>query len=511
MLSIVLLGGLVFGTGATAADGSLADMIQGGDRDAGLKVLDVHTDVNAPQPDGTTPLHWAVYRDDLGLVKALLVRGARVNVSNSFGSTPLAEAVKVADLAIVDELIRKGADVEAANTDGQTVLMLAARNGTTDIARVLLRHGANVNARESWRGQTALMWAAAQSHPGMVELLTKHHAQLDVAADENDWGTQVTSEPRAQYRPSGGMTALIYAARSGCVPCGEALLKAGADINLPNPDGVTPLMTALDNLHFDFAKLLLDRGANPHVWDWWGRTALYIAVDMHSYPNSRAAFQGPKVQIELTDRTTAADIIKGLLAAGVNPNPQLDMHRPGRGGNTARFVENLLTTGATPLLRAAVAQDPEAAQLLLQHGALVNLPNVMGVTPLMAAAGMGVSTNDPRPLLDGDVQARAVATLEVLVNAGADVKARVSDTSSHNGRIARPSTMTDRQGQTALYAPVNWGWPRVTKFLLDHGASADVTDENGKGPLDPILHGDVAGRDHAADAEVVALVRGSGS
>ncbi len=105
--------------------------------------------------------------------------------------------------------------------------------------------------------------------------------------------------------------------------------------------------------------------------------------------------------IEIDDKTTAMDIIKTLLAAGVNPNPQLAMHRPGRGGNTARFVENLLTTGATPLLRAAIAQDAEAAQVLLEHGALVDLPNVMGVTPLMAAAGIGIATFDPRPLLDG--------------------------------------------------------------------------------------------------------------
>jgi ankyrin repeat protein len=228
---------------------------------------------------------------------------------------------------------------------------------------------------------------------------------------------------------------------------------------------------------------------------------------MHSYPNSRAAFQGAKVDIAVTDRATATDVIKRLLAAGVNPNAQLDMHRPGRGGNTARFVENLLTTGATPLLRAAVAQDSEAAQLLLDHGALVDLPNVMGVTPLMAAAGMGVSTNDPRPLFDGDVQGRALATLEVLIRAGADVNARVTDTSTHSGRIARPSTMTDRQGQTALYAPVNWGWPRVARFLLENGAAADVTDANGKGPLEPILHGDVAGRDHKADEELVSAIQ----
>ena len=496
---------LMLAAGSAAAVPLLADTLQGGDRAAALKMVNAGADVNAPQPDGTTPLHWAAYQNDAELVKVLLAHGAKPDVDNSLGSAPLAEAVKVANAEIVGLLLKAGANVDAANADGETALMLASRNGIVPIAQLLLRHGANVNAREAWRGQTALMWAAAEKQPEIVELLLARHATVNIRASSTDWGNQITSEPRAQYRPTGGMTPLIYAARSGCERCAQALLKAGADVNLPNPDGITPLMTALDNLHYDLAKYLLERGANPHLWDWWGRTALYIAVDMHSYPNSRAAFAGPRVRIEVTDKATAIDIMNMLFAAGVNPNPQLLMHRPGRGGNTARFVENLLTTGATPLLRAAVAQDEEAAQVLLDHGALVDLPNVMGVTPLMAASGIGISIQDPRPLFDGDMQGRALATLEVLVKAGADVNARILDTSTHTARIARPSPMTDRQGETALFGPVIWSWPRVAKFLLDHGARADITDAAGKAPLD-VLKGDVNGRNHEADAELAALI-----
>src|ERR1700744_3518263 len=119
-------------TGA-AADPTLADVIHDGDRATALKMLQAGADVNVAQADGTTALHWATYRDDPELVKALLARGARTKVTNSFGATPLSEAVKVANLDLVTQLLKAGADVESPNADGETVLMLAARNGSVDI------------------------------------------------------------------------------------------------------------------------------------------------------------------------------------------------------------------------------------------------------------------------------------------------------------------------------------------------------------------------------------------
>ena len=164
----------------------------------------------------------------------------------------------------------------APNGDGQTALMLAARTGSLDVAKLLVERGADVNAREAWRDQTALMWAAEGAFPELTQFLIEHGADVNARAAANDWGAQITSEPRAQYRPTGGLTPLLYAARSGCAGCVRALLAAGEDIDRPTPDGVTPLMIAIDNLEFDTAKVLLDAGANPHVSDWWGRTALYL-------------------------------------------------------------------------------------------------------------------------------------------------------------------------------------------------------------------------------------------
>jgi ankyrin repeat protein len=204
-------------------------------------------------------------------------------------------------------------------------------------------------------------------------------------------------------------------------------------------------------------------------------------------------------------QTTGLDVIRLLLEAGANPNAQLNMHRPSRGGNIGRFVDDLLTTGATPLLRAASAHDREAVALLLAHGALVDLPNVMGVTPLMAAAGMGVSGRDRRLNLGGDVESRAVATIEVLLAAGADVNARIVASYSKTARIARASTMTEREGQTALYGAVKFAWARVVAFLLDRGAAVDIVDTLGRSPLDA-ARGVIGGRDNAVSPEIAEML-----
>jgi ankyrin repeat protein len=496
LLALALPGMAVTGA-AGAADRGLAELIRDGERPAALALIDAGTDVNAAQPDGTTPLHWAAYRVDAELTRKLLAHGARPGVANALGSTPLAEAARVGDAAIVRLLLKAGADPQAGNADGQTPLLLAARTGVVDVARELLAKGARVDARETWRGQTALMWAAAEGHAEMTRFLIARGAAVNVRANVNQWATQVTNEPRAQYRPTGGLTPLLFATRAGCQGCVEALLKAKADIDLPTPDGTTPLMIAIDNSHFGLARYLLERGANPHYADWWGRTALYVAVDMNSY-GTRGA--------EAAGEVTALDVMRLLLERGVDPNPQLLLHRPGRGGNSGRFTDDALTVGATPLLRAAVSFDVPAVKLLLEHGALPELGNVMGVTPAMVASGLSVSTRDTRGDYGSDAQQRAVATLELLVAAGADLNARVTDTSSRTGRIARPSSMTNREGQTALYGAINWGWADVVKFLLDHGARVDVTDAAGKSPRDAVA-GNAGGRDHRAVEEVAKLIR----
>src|SRR5580704_1371020 len=365
--------GLVAPLFAEAPKESLASLIQAGDRKEALARIRAGADVNEAQPDGTRPIHWAVYRLDYEVLAALLAKKAKVNVTNDFGSTPITEAANLGDARMVKMLLDAGAEPEGANADGQTALMLGIKTGVLPVVEMLIKAGASVNRIEEFRKQTPLMWAAtAPGNAGeMVKLLLAKGADIRPRALYTDWPNQITSEPRAQYRPVGGLTALLYAARGGCYDCVEALIGAGADVNLPTPEGVTALMLALDNDHNDVAKLLLDRGANPNVWDWWGRTALYIVVDRREAvltPAGRGGLGGGRggrgAAVPAQSAVSSLEIINALLAANVDPYPELNMHRPSRGGNSGRFVEEFLNTGCTPLMRAAIANDIEVARVL---------------------------------------------------------------------------------------------------------------------------------------------------
>ncbi len=269
--------------------------------------------------------------------------------------------------------------------------MIVVRSSNVAAAKVLLERGADPNAQELWRQQTALMWAAAQRQPEMVKLLIQHGAKVDARSVENKWERQVTGEPRRMYRPMGGLTPLLFAAREGCLECARALVEAGAPIDQADPKNVTPLFLAVDNFHFDLAKYLIEKGANVNKWDWWGRTALYSAVDLNTMPH------GGRADRMSTDATTSLDIIKLLLEKGANPNVQLKLGVvPYRHIGDDRGCDNMLTIGTTPLLRAAKTFDTAAMKLLIAHKARLDLPNVSGISPIMAAAGYGSVECDPR-------------------------------------------------------------------------------------------------------------------
>jgi len=458
---------------AQTKPGALATLIQKGDRKAALERIRAGADVNEAQPDGTRPIHWAVFKVDYELLDALIAKKAKADVTNEFGATPLAEAVKVADIRMVKKLLDAGAGVESPNLDGETALMLAIKSGELPIVQMLINTGANVNTVEKEHLQTPLMYAAAADKNAgeMVRLLLSKGADVKPRTLSYDWPSHFSDDPRVQYHPFGGLTALQYAARDGCYDCVEALVARGADVNVPTPEGVTPLMNALDNDNNDIAKFLLDHGANPGVWDWYGRTALYIAVDRKGGGSSGG---GIRVSIDASHsaRASVMDVIKALLAAGVDTNLELRMHRPTRGGYTGRFSEPLLDTGATPLVRATMANDMEVIRALLAAGASPNI-NAMGVTPFLMAAGVGGG---------GQRGGQGTALLDLFLQQGADVNTQVTGTTTYSMRIARsPST---NEGMTALHVAAQSGNANLVRYLLEKGANPSILDSNGRKPID---------------------------
>jgi uncharacterized protein len=487
----VLLAGVALAAWAATARADLVDAARRDDRSVALAELARGADVKARAADGTTALHWAVYNDDAELVAKLLAAGAEPNVANDYGSTPLGEAAVAANTAVIAALLNAGADANAVGKDGETPLMVLARSSNVAAARLLIEHGADVNAVEAWRGQTAVIWAAAQKQPAMIRLLVENGADPNARSKVNDWDRQVSGEKRRQYRPFGGLTALMYAAREGCVDCARALVEGGADIDLAGSRNITPLIMALENMNFDTAAYLVDAGAAVDVWDWWGRTPLYMAVDLNTLP------RGGRPDRLSTDATPAIALVERILERGANPNAQLKMLPPYRERGNDRGCDSMLVTGATPLLRAAKTFDTAAMKALIAHGARLELPNSSGITPLMAAAGYGSLECDIRGhgpgiphYLTSDVEQKSIAALQVLVEAGADVNA----VTTAGGRGKAP-------GQTALFGAAFWGWNDVIAFLAENGAKLDATDSEGRTAIDAAM-GRAGGHERGASIQV---------
>ncbi len=497
---------------AVAQPRTLVELVREGYRESVLAAItSPDVDVNVQSPDGSTALMWATFHVDHELVEALLKAGARADVTNNYGATALGEAVALRDIALVRTLLDAGADPDSPNLDNQTALMLAISHGAADIAALLIERGADVRAIETFRNQTALMYAAGFNQPDVLELLLAAGAgeQVDFRATYDDWERQMTSEPRAQFsfRYTGGLTALLYATRAGCYRCAVALVEAGADVERPNPDGVTPLINALDNRQFDIAMYLLDQGANPHTWDMSGRTPLYVAVDMNSSQGGGGGFGGgPGGQGGQSGpggpggapgragadaggaiRIGAMDVVHRLLFMGVDTNHQLTRKRP-YGAGRGRFQDYDLRGGTGPLMLAAIRHDHEAIEALLAHGAEVDLPNAFRMTPLMLAAGMtgtaggggGGGAGGATPA----AQARAIRTLDLLLDAGADINARITNSRTRTAVLHSYVEGRDQEGRTALIGAVDRGSDQIVGHLLARGADPTVRDAEGLSALD---------------------------
>jgi ankyrin repeat protein len=488
--SVALAAALLAGAGSGAWADELIDAVRAAYGQEAIRLIEGGADVNATDSLGTTPLMWAARYGDAVIVDRLLGEGANPAAENVFGVTAMSEAALIGSESVIRKLLAAGVHPDSPNPEGETALMLAVRTGRVEAAEVLINAGADVNAKERWAGQTALMWAGAQLQPEMVKLLLANGAEVDARSAVREWTRKVSSEPRPKELAQGGLTPLMFAARTGCIECADLLLGAGADINLTDPYGVTPLVVATLNLQNDFAAHLVEKGADINQWDLYGRTPLYVAIDMMDYPPPQGPLGDPSAESPMT----GLELAEFLLERGANPNSQLKQWRPPF-VRLARGQDNTLATGATPLLRAAHASDVAAVKLLLAHKALVDLPNASGITPLMAAAGVGVSQNTSRA--KKKTEAASVEVARLLIEAGADVN-RVT----HDPRRIRTDPLVREamygfifqmafdyaylppSGRTALHGAAQKGWNEMVRFLVENGAEVQPVDASGRTPRD---------------------------
>lgn len=494
-LVIVLVALCLGGSVASAAEPALLVAAAQSDHVEAMRLLAKGAEPNAVGPDGTTAIMWAASNGDAELVRALIRAGANVKATNQFGTSAITEASIIGSASIIDALLKAGADVNRRNPEGETPLMAVARSGKVDAARLLIEAGADVNATEQFGGQSALMWAAAQSQAEMVKLLAASGASVNARGFIRQWDRKVITEPRPKDLNKGGFTPLLYAAREGCVLCARYLVEAGADPDLPDPDRVTPLNMALLNLHFEVARYLITAGADVDKWDFYGRTPLYMAADVSTLP---VKGNGAMAVLPSEDSVTALDVARMLLDKGANPNIQLKRRPPYRDVPQDRGGDSILAQGATPLLRAARAGDAPFVELLLEYGALVDLPSKEGVTPLMAAAGVQFGTRVTRGR--NRTTEGVLATLQLLLDAGADIEARMvtepkpvvptgaSAAAEYGIRLrGRPSQVPSPRAvpdQTALHGAAERGDAQVVKFLVENGADLQAKDASGRTPLD---------------------------
>jgi len=446
---------------AAPPDARLVQAVKTGNRTAALSLIQQKVDVNAPEMDGTTALHWAVRRDDAEMADRLLRAGADPKAANRYGVTPLYLAAVNGSAPMIEKLLKAGADANSVGTEGETTLMTVARTGAVDAARVLLAHGARVDERETWKGQTALMWAAAQGHPEMVQELIARGADVNARSNIQQWERQTTAEPREKWLPLGGLTPLLFAAREGCVRCASILVDAGADINATDQEGITPLISAIINGHYDVASVLLEKGADPNQADRVGRTPLYAAVDLHTMPDSNRP--SPK---ETDDEITNLELIHKLIDKGANVNAQLRSQVPYK-TKLDRGTDTMLSGGATPFLRAAKAADIVVMRLLLEKGADAKLATRSGINPLMAAAGVGTKEEDTTGR--DKTQEEIIEAIQLCLDAGVDINA------------------AENSGRTAVYGAALQGFDKVVAFLAEKGAKLDTKDKQGRTPLDAAM------------------------
>jgi uncharacterized protein len=405
-------------------------------------------DVNRRHPDGSTPLQWAVYEGNVAEARRLLLAGADLKIANNYGATPMGLAAEVANADMIALLLEAGASPDSPDPDGMTALHAVARTGNVKAAQLLLKGGAKVDAKEKFGGQTPLMWASARRHPEMMQFLISKGADVNARSTDRNYQRHVTAEGRPKSLDSGGLTPLLYAARENCMACVEVLLKNKADIDLPDPDGVSPLIVAILNANWDLARQLIMAGADVNHWDIYGEAPLFTAIGL------RTRTEGGRGSIDPLNTATGIEIIRLLLDRGADPNMQL-FFKP------ANVTGAINTRGSTPLIRAANAGDVELVTLLLEKGADATVYMADRQTPIHAVIAGRSSEKQAMDLISRLHKAGTDVNVVALINHGEEVR-----------------------GGSALHLAVRKRQKEVIKLLASLGIDMNAVDQDGLTALD---------------------------
>ena len=468
------------GAGAAAASTREMPLIEAVKRSdtALISTLLKKGNVNAPEVDGSTALHWAAQANDLATVDLLIRAGADAKIANRYGVTPLYLACMNGSAEVVRRLLDAGADANAAMPGNETALMTAARTGDPETVKALLAHGADPNAREANRSQTALMWAAVEGNAAAVKVLTEGGADIHAVSA----GPKYVEQGRSQdgfvnYSRKGRidkLTPLLFAVRAGHIDAVRALLDAGASVNETVPDyGASALVVAIINAHWELASVLLDRGADPNAAA-VGWTAL------HQLTRSRTLSMGQFPPPIATGSISSLQLAAKLLEHGADINARMTASNM---KDSYRTVFNRV--GATPLLMAAKGADTEMITFLATHGADVKATTKQGSNALMLAAGVELQYPDE----DGGTGPMALEAVKATMGFGLDVNA------------------LNTAGDTALHGAAYRGWNPIVELLVAKGAKLDVANKKGQTPLS-IADGDrVAGSPQRRPWTIELLVK----
>ena len=342
---------------------------------------------------GVTPLHLAAKAfNGESTVRVLLEHGAPVNaVEASAGQTPLMFAASYGRTPAIRELLTHGAD-PAISTEVVDVLrrmvidaeaqtrLLGARteirrsspDGTGRALTTAEAQAAIAAQREFLRSDEAIEELLDDFHPDDLALPQVYGAHLAaIGSVQVQDGVEFLGRPwwETLVGKTGGMTALLHAAREGHIEVAETLLDGGADIDqVSDGDGSSPLVIAIQNGHFDLAMVLMERGANPNLATHTDGVSPLFGVMQTQWANFTSH---PQPRAQDNQQSTYMAVLNALLEAGADPNVRIKTHLWYWEFGTRAGLD---IAGATPFWRAAFALDIEAMKVLAAYGADPSIP-----------------------------------------------------------------------------------------------------------------------------------------